>query len=217
MPSLPRAPGLLRLSRSQQWSGLRFRINPAIVARHRQPIHTGLVNFKLDPPSPSDISKCVGVDLDKVVGSPGWRIDDLLPPKRTSSESTADDSITPATLRHLLHLSGLPPPQTPQEESNLLSALHDQVHFVRRVQSVQTENIDPLVRIGHESDPEIDPAAVLSYQECVDESELEEIPGLEWRAWDVCDLKGGSSEGREDGWFTVNDVRTNREKEDVDK
>jgi hypothetical protein len=155
--------------------------------------------------------------MDNLVGSPGWKIDDLLPPRTTSSVRTSDDSITPETLRHLLHLSGLPPPQSTAEESNLLSALRDQLHFVRHVQSVPTENINPLIRIGHESDPEVDTVGVLSYEECVEESKSEEIPELEWKPWDVCSLKGGSPEGREDGWFTVKDTRINQEKNKVEE
>ena len=200
--ALPRAPGFVRLPRNRQSSVLCIRTIEPFPARRQRSIHTSFVTHKLAPPSPPDISKSTGVDLDDIVGSPGWKIDDLLPPRAPSSEHTSDNSITPETLRHLLHLSGLPPPQSTTEESNLLSALRNQLHFVRHVQSVPTENINPLIRIGHESDPEVDTVSVLSYEECVEESKSEEIPGLEWKPWDVCSLKGGSPEGREDGSFT---------------
>jgi hypothetical protein len=146
--------------------------------------------------------------LNDVLGSPGWKLDDLLPPSRPKVLDQSDDnSITPETLQRLLRLSGLPPPQTPQEEHNLLSALHDQLHFVRHVQSVPTEGVEPLIRVGHENYPG-ETAGVLSYDECVEESRLNNIPGLEWTPWDVCGLQGGSREGREEGWFIVKDEPT---------
>jgi hypothetical protein len=215
LPVLPRGFCLLRIPTNRQSNVLCIRTIDPFVARPRRSFHASVVTHNLTPPTPPDISKCTGVDLNEVVGSPGWKIDDLLPQRTASSERTSDNSITLETLRHLLHLSALPPPQTSQEESNLLSALHDQLHFVRHVQSVPTEHINPLIRIGHESDPETDTVGVLSYEECVEESKAEEIPGLEWTPWDVCSLKGGSPEGREDGWFTVKDTRTNQEKEQV--
>ena len=213
LPVLTRGPALSRLARIPQSNVVCMRTTEPVVARPRRQFHTSVETRKLPPPTPPDISKCQGVVLHEVIGSPGWKIDDLLPPRKTSAERKSDSSITPQTLRHHLHLSGLPPPQTPQEESNLLSALHDQLHFVRHVQSVSTENVNPLIRIGHESDPMVDTVGVLSYEECVEESKAEEIPGLEWKPWDVCSLKGGSPEGREDGWFTVKDTRANQEKE----
>lgn len=216
-PVLPRASSLARSPRIWQTDVVCIRIFQPFVAKRQRPFHTRVLNRILTPPTPPDISKYEGVDLDEILGPPGWKIDDLLPPRIPSSERRPDESIAPETLRHLLHLSGLPPAQSPQEQSSLLSALHDQLHFVRHVQSVPTDKVNPLIRIGHESDPEVDTVGVLSYEECVEESKSEEIPGLEWKPWDVCSLKGGSPEGREDGWFVVDDTRTKKEKQDVDE
>ena len=207
---LPRASIILRLPRDQ-YSRMCIRNALMDSFSSRRPLHTTLPLRKLSPLIPPDISKRPGVDLNEFLGSPGWNLDDLLPANRSNSSlDVTDESITPETLRHLLRLSGLPPPKSPQEESNLLSALHDQLHFVRHVQSVPTDDVKPLIRVGHEPHQE-EEIGVLSYQECLEESRSENIPGLEWKQWDVCALKGGSREGRDQGWFIVNGERTKPE------
>jgi hypothetical protein len=63
-----------------------------------------------------------------------------------------------------------------------------------------------LVRIGDERGTgEVNSDGALTFEECVEESQLEMIPGLEWKQWDVCGLKGGSPEARAEGWFSVRD------------
>ena len=204
---LPRVSTILRLPRNQYSGEMCIRNVLVGSLPSRRSLHTTLPPQKLSPPMPPDISKHTGVDLNEFLGSSGWNLDELLPPSRpkssTSPDATDDSSITPETLLHLLRLSGLPPPKSPQEESNLLSALHAQLHFVRHVQSVPTDDVKPLIRVGHEPHPE-DEIGVLSYQECVEESQSENISGLEWKQWDICGLKGGSREGRDQGWFIVN-------------
>jgi hypothetical protein len=170
---------------------------------------------KLAPLTPPDFSNRPGINLDELIGSPGWILEDLLPPNRLKNihvKNAEKDSISPETLRHLLRLSGLPPPRSDQEETELLSALHDQLHFVRHVQSVDTTNIKPLIRIGKEYES-TDHAGTISYEECVEESKVDDIPGLEWTPWDVCSLNGGSSEGREHGWFIVDDEQQANEED----
>jgi Asp-tRNA(Asn)/Glu-tRNA(Gln) amidotransferase C subunit len=200
---------LLRIRKPTQFGSICIRkLSPSVVLGCRY-IHAKIAIRQLKPPTPPDISSSPGVDLDEYIGSPGWTLDDLLPPHRTGSsptEADQDTSITPKTLHHLLHLSGLPPPKSPEEESKLLSALHDQLHFVKHVQSVPTEGVEPLIRIGDERGAaEGNTEGVLTFQECVEESDSETIPGLEWTEWDVCGLKGGSQEGRDQGWFVVRD------------
>jgi len=210
---LPRTSTFLSLPRIQLSRTVCIRnIVPSVTSAIR--FHTTSTPRKLAPLVPPDISKSPGVDLKEFLGSPGWEIDDLLPPSGDKLPDVVDDaSVTSGTLRHLLRLSGLPPPKSREEESNLLSALHDQLHFVRHVQSVPTEGVKPLIRVGNEPHPG-DEIGVLRYEECVEESESENIPGLEWTSWDVCGLKGGSREGREEGWFIVREERTSLEEAD---
>lgn len=91
----------------------------------------------------------------KVFASPSWSVRALLPTSSPSSSSpTPQDTITkitPKTLHHLLRLSSLPPPSTPEEESALLDTLHTQLHFVRAIQAVDTAGVAPLTSIRDES------------------------------------------------------------------
>jgi hypothetical protein len=209
LPKLPLTVSILRLPR-RQTVGICIR---STTLSSRREFSITIPARKLDPPRrPVDITQTSGVDLNEFTGPPGWNLDDLLPPNRNSPLLGTDDetSITPETLRHLLHLSGLPPPRSPDQESNLLSALHDQLHFVKHVQSVPTKDIEPLVRIGDEcrlgcpsSNCDGKGGGVLLFEECVEESQSKDIPGLEWSRWDVCQLNGGSPGGRDEGWFIV--------------
>lgn len=201
---LPRASTLLRLPRKKALGTICLR-----------KVHSTKLNLLAYSPasqkqlsSPPDITNCSRLDLNEFVGSPGWTLDELLPPNRQQPpQSTSHkETITPETLNHLLSLSGLPQPKSPAEESTLLNALHDQLHFVRHVQSVPTDGVEPLVRVGDERGTgEVNSDGALTFEECVEESQLEMIPGLEWKQWDVCGLKGGSPEARAEGWFSVRD------------
>src|SRR5579862_586646 len=196
---LPRACALLRLRGSPV-----YRSNVCIrILSNPKTFCTTLNSRNLSPVNPPDLSKDDAVDLDEFIGSPGWKLEDLLPPSRREPNQL-EESITPQTLHHLLQLSGLPLPTSPEVEAKLLSALHDQLHFVRHVQSVSTENVEPLIRVGNEN-PSDDGGSTLRFEECVEESRIEEIPGLEWKQWDATGINGGSRAGRNQGWFTVDD------------
>jgi hypothetical protein len=170
---------------------------------------------KLDPPLIPDLTARPCMDLDNFLGQPGWKIDDLLPPSRkqsqhtpeisidAASEDTSSPEITSETLRHLLHLSALPAPSSHAEQERLLSALHDQLHFVRHVQSVPTDDVTPLSRIGYEPRSG-DTIGVLTYDECVEAAEKVAA----WKPWNVTDLISGSRLGRESGYFAVVDKTT---------
>ena len=54
-------------------------------------------------------------------------------------------------LRHLLRLSALPPPLDEAEEKQMLRQLHQQLHFVRQVQAVDVDDVQPMARIADES------------------------------------------------------------------
>lgn len=188
---------------------IRFPAVRAVSSRNK--FHTTGVSRKLTPPIPPDITNGSGVDLDEFLGSPGWRLEDLLPPRRSDTKVSADSSITPETLNHLLRLSGLPPPNSPAEERSLLSALHDQLHFVRHVQSVSTEGVEPLIRVGHEPYLGSDKTGVLSFKDCIEDRERMDV---QWEPWNVCGLVGGSPGGREQGWFIVSDAFPNQGSDD---
>ena len=179
----------------------------------------------LDSPTIPDLTGRPRMDLNEFLGEPGWKIDDLLPltrqkpsslktehperptPAPAPAEENTSSEITSQTLHHLLQLSALPAPSSPAEEEKLLSALHDQLHFVRHIQSVATNDIPPLSRIGYEPRPD-DAIGVLTYDECVEAAKeaIEKVAA--WKQWNVTELSGGSRIGRESGYFVVVDKTT---------
>jgi Asp-tRNA(Asn)/Glu-tRNA(Gln) amidotransferase C subunit len=179
----------------------------AVASPHRQS------KDNLDRPIIPDLTHRPRIDLNKFLGSPGWKIDDLLPPNRhpnstrltpqpSKDASTPKSEISAQTLHHLLRLSALPQPSSPAEEQKLLAALHDQLHFVRHVQSVPTEDVPPLSRIGYEPRPD-DNIGVLTFEECVEATKVAAEKAAAWKQWNVMDLRGGSRLGREEGYFVV--------------
>ncbi|KAI8949528.1 hypothetical protein F4801DRAFT_553012 [Xylaria longipes] len=88
-------------------------------------------------------------DLTSLLSQPTWSVRSLLPP--SSPSPSQQTTITPATLHHLLRLSALPLPQTPEEESQMLSTLSSQLHFVRAIQGVDTAGVSPLRVIRDET------------------------------------------------------------------
>ena len=179
----------------------------------------------LDPPTIPDLTHRPRMELNEFLGAPGWKIDDLLPSTRqkpsslkteqhrepptpaAAEENTSSSEITSQILHHLLQLSALPAPSCPAEEEDLLSALHDQLHFVRHIQSVATNDIPPLFRVGYEPEPN-DTVGVLTYNECVEAAKeaIEKVAA--WKQWNATELSGGSRIGRESGYFVVVDKTT---------
>ncbi|KAI1388858.1 uncharacterized protein F4822DRAFT_429475 [Hypoxylon trugodes] len=86
--------------------------------------------------------------ISEILSKPSWSVRSLLP---SSSTSTSDETITPKTLHHLLRLSALPPPSSPEEESRMLSTLQSQLHFVRAARDVDTTGVESLRAIRDET------------------------------------------------------------------
>lgn len=78
---------------------------------------------------------------------PSWSVRSMLP----DSKSTESRQITKEQLHHLLKLSALPLPTTEQEEQRMLNTLESQIHFVKEVQQVDTNGVEPLVAIRDET------------------------------------------------------------------
>jgi Asp-tRNA(Asn)/Glu-tRNA(Gln) amidotransferase C subunit len=94
----------------------------------------------------------------EILSQPTWSVRSLLPPgpKSSSDPSTLpsseiEDEINSQTLAHLLRLSALPQPSSPEEESQLLTTLRSQLHFVRSIQRVDTSGVTPLRAIRDET------------------------------------------------------------------
>lgn len=89
-----------------------------------------------------------------------------------------EQEITPKQLHHLLRLSALPQPSSPEEESKLLNTLHSQLHFVRDIQSVDTEGIEPLQSIRDETAEGMEEITIdLETKEIKEALEKEEVIG----------------------------------------
>lgn len=92
-------------------------------------------------------------DLASLLSKPTWSVRSLLPPSDqppTPAQQTTT-KITPQTLHHLLRLSALPLPKTPDEETQMLATLSSQLHFVRAIQNVNTTGVAPLRVIRDET------------------------------------------------------------------
>lgn len=81
--------------------------------------------------------------------APSWSVSSLLPTE--DDIKSASSEITREKLHHLLKLSALPLPKTKAEEQKLLHTLRSQVHFVKQVQSINTDGVKPLVCIRDET------------------------------------------------------------------
>ena len=87
-------------------------------------------------------------ELDQLLAEPTWSVESLLPPKTPAPDAP---EITSQQLHHLLRLSALPPPETPEQEKSMLDTLAAQLHFVGKIQEVDTTGIKPLRAIRDET------------------------------------------------------------------
>ncbi|KAI7201708.1 hypothetical protein KC343_g10368 [Hortaea werneckii] len=88
------------------------------------------------------------VDVSELLAKPSWSVASLLPSK---SEASSAPEISSNQLHHLLRLSALPPPKSPEEEQKMLSTLSAQLHFVKDIQAVDTTGVEPLQSLRDET------------------------------------------------------------------
>jgi Asp-tRNA(Asn)/Glu-tRNA(Gln) amidotransferase C subunit len=99
-------------------------------------------------PKASVLKEVKGIDLDELLAKPTWSVESLLPPETPAPDAP---SISSQQLHHLLRLSALPPPKTPEAEQRMIDTLSAQLHFVGKIQSVNTEGVEPLRAIRDET------------------------------------------------------------------
>lgn len=87
-------------------------------------------------------------ELEQILANPTWSVESLLPPKTRNPDAP---QISSQQLHHLLRLSALPPPATPEDEKRMLDTLAAQLHFVGKIQEVDTIGVKPLRAIRDES------------------------------------------------------------------
>ena len=88
------------------------------------------------------------LDLTTLFSQPTWSVATLIPQSTTRDGPERIDS---KHLHHLLRLSALPPPKDVHEEKAMLATLSSQLHFVREIQKVDTDNIEPLSSLRDET------------------------------------------------------------------
>ncbi|PQE04848.1 hypothetical protein CJF30_00004646 [Rutstroemia sp. NJR-2017a BBW] len=104
-----------------------------------------LINIRRLPHRPR--GPVIPVSLERLLAKPSWSVRSLLP----SEEDVDSGEITKEELHHLCRLSALPVPTSSREEKQLLGTLHTQLHFLREIQKVDTEGIEPLRSIRDET------------------------------------------------------------------
>jgi len=130
------------------------------------------------------------LDINTLLSNPSWSVRSLLP----DPSSQESQEVTSDQLHHLLRLSALPQPKSPEEEGELLKTLHSQLHFVRDIQSVETEDVEPLQSIRDETEEGIQEATI-GIDSLRGALENEEIKGRNRRPRrkreDVSDMRNG--------------------------
>ncbi|KAK4172431.1 hypothetical protein QBC36DRAFT_337915 [Triangularia setosa] len=92
-----------------------------------------------------------------LLSKPTWSIHSLLP--TTTPSPSPSDTISPKQLSHLLKLSALAP-SPESSHSKILSDLHSQLHFLAHLQSINTQNVEPLSSIRDETPEGLAEAAI---------------------------------------------------------
>lgn len=135
--------------------------------------------------------------LIKILSQPSWSVETLIPSKLDTPVTPESSQITPSKLYHLLRLAALPPPSSIEEEADFLKTLHDQLHFVKDTQAVETSGIDPLQVIRDEVTIEEYGIKDLQYNM---RKNVGKQGGVEWEVLDPTERKLGS-------YFVIDDSR----------
>lgn len=124
------------------------------------------------------------VDVKSLLSKPSWSVRSLLP----SASATPSIEVTREQLRHLLRLSALPQPRDIDHEDEMLKTLHSQLHFVKALQTVNTEGVEPLVSIRDET-PEAQIENTIGLETLKDALANEDIQGKNGRPRRRRDMK----------------------------
>lgn len=100
-------------------------------------------------------SKTTTTSPHDLLSRPTWSVASLLDsqsPTAAQHTLSPDEEITPKKLHHLLRLSALPLPPTPEAEASLLASLRSHLRFVREIQAVDTTGVEPLRALRDETE-----------------------------------------------------------------
>jgi aspartyl/glutamyl-tRNA(Asn/Gln) amidotransferase C subunit len=87
------------------------------------------------------------INIEALLSKPSWSVKSLQAPHEGKDKT----KISQKQLHHLLRLSALPLPKSPEEEAKMISDLESQLHFVEAIQAVDTTGIEPLQSIRDET------------------------------------------------------------------
>jgi len=114
------------------------------------------------------------LDISALLSEPIWSVRSLLPdPDKPIPPSEVIDQ---KKLHHLLRLSALPYPKDEAEEKSMIDTLHSQLHFVRDIQSVDTDGVEAFMSIRDETEEGIKEATI-TMDSLKEAFEREEIVG----------------------------------------
>ncbi|KAK4186589.1 hypothetical protein QBC35DRAFT_266621 [Podospora australis] len=124
------------------------------------------------------------------------------PPAPVPHSEQAGTEITEKQLHHLLKLSALPTPTTPEATTRILSTLKSQLHFVAHIQSVPTpDSLLPLRAIRDETPAGLAESTIsLSHPSIQQALANEEIHGKCKRPRRRRDISSTNKTGQEEGW-----------------
>ena len=111
-------------------------------------IESHLRAYSTRTPRAAVLEEIKAKDLEQILAEPTWSVDSLLPPKDQPADAP---SISPQQLHHLLRLSALPQPETPEAEQKMIDTLKAQLHFVGEIQRVDTSGVEPLRALRDET------------------------------------------------------------------
>ncbi|KAJ4369112.1 hypothetical protein N0V83_006196 [Neocucurbitaria cava] len=126
-------------------------LRPVRVSQTRPFTTTPLPAREISPRNTPLVHKNKGIhpdELEQLLAEPTWSVESLLPPKTRAPDAP---EITSQQLHHLLRLSALPPPENPEQEQKMLDTLAAQLHFVGKIQQVDTTGVKPLRAIRDET------------------------------------------------------------------
>ncbi|KAK5112152.1 hypothetical protein LTR62_004495 [Meristemomyces frigidus] len=137
------------------------------------------ISIPATPPKPPPVARDSNghIDIPTLLSTPTWSVASLLPPKDKTEHLP---EISSKQLHHLLRLSALPPPSSPEEEKRMLATLSSQVHFVKAIQNIDTTGIEPLQSLRDET-AEGEKASELGLEALRSALEMEEGRGSEKR------------------------------------
>lgn len=129
-------------------------------------------------------------DIAAMLAQPSWSVKSLLEPTNGSLQEV---SITQKQLHHLLRLSALPLPESESEEVRMIKDLQSQLHFVKAIQKVNTDGVEPLQSIRDET-KRAERENMITVQSLKDEFDKEVVVGRRGRIIKAenppCDTEG---------------------------